>query len=126
MYFFFGLPLSGEHSAEDAVQFCRRLRTLDAAVSAKLEAIQTAAERQQRHGHNMATYQVGDRVWVVRPDMRDKLGSRWTGPHVVVDRCGENTYEFDVGNKVRRCHVAQMKKMGTCLSRPKHGASSLH
>ena len=46
------------------------------------------------------------------------MASWWTGPHAVVDRTGMDTYDFDVGNKTRRCHAAQMKKHIAALSGP--------
>ena len=87
-------------------------------VQRKLDDLHAAQERGQRNERRDVEYASGDHVWVLRPAGGDKLASRWTGPHVVVKRVGEDTWDVDVGNKIRRCHAAQLKKHVAALSGP--------
>ena len=113
-----GLPLPDEHLAEDAVQFHKRMQEVDAAVRQKLDAVHAAREAEQSAKHREAKYQPKDLVWVLRPRGEDKMASYWTGPHVVVKRTGADTFDIDVGNKIRRCHAAQLKKHIAALEGP--------
>ena len=58
----------------------------------------------------------GDQFWVLRPAGSDKLASMWTGPHKIVRRTGEDTWDIDVGKNIRRFHAAQLKPHVAALS----------
>ena len=103
-----GLPLPMTHEAEDAKAFHERMLKIDAEVQKVLSRIHKEDEQKQDQ-QQTKTCKPGQHVWVLRPERHDKLSSWWTGPHVLIKQVGPDTWEVDVGNKLRVVHIAQMK-----------------
>ena len=103
-----GLPLPLEHEAEDAVAFHNRMKEVDATIQAQMCKLHQDREAHQPKERVM-TYKVAQQVWVLRPKRHEKLSTWWCGPHVLKKQVGADTWEVDVGNKLRVVHVAQMK-----------------
>ena len=112
-----GYQWLGKRVAEDNVQFHKRMEEVDQRVRTTLEKLHTAEEERQKD-RKLAVYQTGDLVWALPPRGPDQLSSLWTGPHKTLRQCGRLVWEVDVGNKVRRCHAAQLKGWQKPLAGP--------
>ena len=92
------LPYDPPRENEDALTFVERQKTIDAKVAQILnEMHEKEAQWVNRHRKPSPSFQVGQKVWYLRPeDSGTKVDSRWLGPCLVKGRIGEESYEVEV------------------------------
>ena len=112
-----GVPYELPPRAEDAVAFFERQRKVDQQIAATLNQLHAKQAAQvNRRRKELSEFQLGDRVWYLRPRDRpgEKLESYWLGPAVVHDRQGEHSYLVKLDeNRFQEVHRDKLKAYHT-------------
>jgi hypothetical protein len=109
-----GVPYQPPTKAEDAVAFFERMEDIDKAVAEKLNEVHSQrAEQVNRRRRELPEFQVGAKVWYLRPRNRtgEKLETYWVGPCVIEDRTSEHGYTVRVAEgRTTEAHRSQLKE----------------
>ena len=107
------LPYASPRECPDAAAFFQHIEEVDDAVAAILNAKHAArAERENADRKDPPDFQVGDRVWYLRPEgSGTKLDTRWIGPGKITAKVGEHSYEIRITpDSIVAAHATFLKK----------------
>ena len=106
-------PNEPPKECEDAQQCFDRMKETDEKVARLLnEKHKLVAQRMNANHPEVLTYEVGQKVWYLRPENSgDKWHSKWIGPEVITARLGEHSYEIQVEPRLKiQAHAAALKQ----------------
>ena len=110
------LPWWYEEDIPEATDYFNCMARIDAAVAERLNnAHARIAESINSHRQNPARvpFDIDEFVWHLKPKPLGgvKIGTWWTGPHRVVARTGESSYQIlHPGNRIVDVHATELKR----------------